>query len=87
MVSENYLTLNQLNKKRSYHRIVVRFTRKWEARNLSKNNELIGIIFFLFDEKVNIFIFIFKKSYIVLLLNIICLLYRKIPFKVVYNVL
>lgn len=87
MVSENYLTLNQLNKKRSYHRIVVRFTRKWEARNLSKNNELIGIFFFLFDEKVNIFIFIFKKSYIVLLLNIICLLYRKIPFKVVYNVL
>ncbi|CAG7891536.1 unnamed protein product, partial [Brassica rapa] len=53
MASESYLTLEQLNKKRPYRRLVVRLTRKWEARNLNKNNELIGINFLLLDQKEN----------------------------------
>lgn len=57
MASGSYLTLDQLNKKRPYRRTVVHLTRKWEARNLNKNNELIGMNFLLLDEKVNIFIY------------------------------
>ncbi|CAL9219691.1 unnamed protein product, partial [Arabidopsis halleri] len=51
--NKDYITIDQLNKKRSYRRTVVRLTRKWEARNLKKNNELIGINFLLLDEKEN----------------------------------
>ncbi|ESQ44693.1 hypothetical protein EUTSA_v10003346mg, partial [Eutrema salsugineum] len=51
--NREYLTLDQLNRKRSYRRTVVRLIRKWEAKNLKRNNELIGINFLLLDERNN----------------------------------
>ena len=48
-----YSTLDELDRKRGSHSIVVRLLRMWEARNFKRERQLMSIGLLLLDEKVN----------------------------------
>lgn len=49
----NYVSFDGLRLGRSAQQVVGRLLRFWDARNIKKDNEFMGIVLLLLDEKVN----------------------------------